>query len=623
MAIRISTIRRSVLATALLSVVFPVLADEGTTNLDGVVVTATRTEQTQNQTLSAVTVIDRADIERLQVSSLGDLLRGTPGMQIANNGGPGKSTSAFLRGTEADHVLVLIDGIKVGSATLGQAALQDIPVNQIERIEIVRGPFSSLYGSEAIGGVIQIFTRRPEGAFVPSFSVGVGSYRTLNGSAGFAGKSGDGWYSVEVSHDQTHGINSCRLGAAEAGAGCFADQPDKDGYRNTAATLQGGYKFGEQWDADVRLFRSEGHNYYDGSYTDSDKSTTQVVGGSVHYRPASNVKLTLSAGTSGDFEKDYLQGVYVSRFDTHRDVGSLQADVGFWGGLLSTGFDWQRDHVDSTAGYINPFTQVPVDSRINRGLFAQWQQTFGSQSVQASVRRDDNSQFGGKNTGSLLWGWDFTQTLRLTASYGTAFKAPTFNDLYYPYYGNPDLKPETAHNIELGLRGSYGWGYWSLNAFRNNVNNLITYDATTQAAANVDTAHIRGAEGVVSGHVADWLVTGTATWLDPRNESPGNEGKLLPRRARQTANIDIDRTFGDFSVGGTWFVSGRRYDDLANQHPLGGYAITNLRVAYAISRDFKLQLALNNAFAKNYETAWYFNQPGRNYMLTLRYQPAQ
>ncbi|WP_233171761.1 TonB-dependent vitamin B12 receptor [Dyella sp. ASV21] len=614
MAIQVTFVRRAVLASALLSVLTPAFADSAT-DLDSVVVTATRTAQTQDQTLSAVTVIDRADIERLQPSSLADLLRGTPGLQLANNGGPGKSTSVFLRGTESDHVLVLIDGIKIGSATLGTAALQDIPVEQVERIEIVRGPFSSLYGSEAIGGVIQIFTRRPEGAFVPSFMLGVGSYGHLSGSAGLAGKVGNGWYALEASHDQTDGINACRVGALEAGAGCFADQPDKDGYRNNALTLQGGYRFDEQWDADARAFRSEGHNWYDGSYSDYAESATQVVGGRVHYRPSQALTFTLSLGTSGDFSKDYLHGIYKDRFDTHRDVGSLQADAAVWGGVLTGGFDWQRDAVDSTTTYA-------VDSRINRGVFAQWQQTFGRQSLQASVRRDDNSQFGGKNTGSLLWGWDFTQTLRLTASYGTAFKAPTFNELYYPYYGNPNLSPEKSRNIELGLRGSYGWGYWSLNAFRNNVSDLITYDAATGAPGNVEDARIRGAEAVLSGHVAGWLVTGTATWLDPRDESNGYHGNLLPRRARQSGRVDLDRSFGDFSIGGTWYAAGRRYDDLANRHELGGYATTDLRVAYAITRELKVQLALNNAFAKNYETAWYYNQPGRNAMLTLRYQPA-
>ncbi len=173
-----TSFRQSLLAAALLAVIAPVFADDSDTELDQMVVTATRTAQTQDQTLTALTVIDRADIERLQPSSVADLLRRTPGMSIASNGGPGEATSLFLRGTESDHVLVLVDGIKLGSATSGTAAIQDIPVDQIERIEIVRGPFSSLYGSEAIGGVIQIFTRRAEGAFTPNASVGFGSYNT-------------------------------------------------------------------------------------------------------------------------------------------------------------------------------------------------------------------------------------------------------------------------------------------------------------------------------------------------------------------------------------------------------------------------------------------------------------
>jgi vitamin B12 transporter len=584
--------------------------------LDNVVVTATRTTQSQDQTLAAVSVITRADIERLQPNTLADLLRGTPGLSLANNGGPGEATSIFLRGTESDHVLVLIDGVKVGSATSGTAAIQDIPIEQIERIEIVRGPFSSLYGSEAIGGVIQIFTRHPEGGFTPSLSLGVGSYGHYREALGLAGRSGDAWYSLEATHDQTDGINSCRVGAAEAGAACFADQPDRDGYRNNALTLAGGYRFDAQWDADVHLFRSEGHNDYDGTFSDSDDSVTQMLGGKLRYRPSQNVALSLSLGSSGDFSQDYLQGVYVDHFDTHRTLGSLQADIGAAGGLYSVGLDWVRDSVDSSTAFAQ-------DLRTNRGLFGQWQQSFGSQSLQLSARRDESSQFGGKTTGSALWGWDFAEHLRLTASYGTAFKAPTFNDLYYPGYGNPLLKPETSRNAELGLRDTHDWGFWSLNVFRNNVSNLITYDASTQAPANIDRARIRGAEAVLGTTVAGWAVNATATWLDPRDVAASvADGSVLPRRARQMARLDLDRSFGALSIGGSWYVAGRRYDDLANQHPLGGYALTDLRVAYALNRDWRLQLALNNVFDKNYETAWFYNQPGRNAMLTVRYQPA-
>lgn len=618
MHVRSLFLRRSLLAATLsAAVAAPAFADESATDLSGVVVTATRTAQTQDQTLAAITVIDRAEIERLQPSSLPDLLRGTPGMALSNNGGPGKSTSMFLRGAESDHVLVLVDGIKLGSATAGSTSIQDIPVEQIERIEIVRGPFSSLYGSEAIGGVIQIFTRRPEGSFVPSFSVGAGSYGRFTGSAGVAGRGKNGWYSLEASHDQTRGINACRVGAAAAFAGCFVDQPDKDGYRNNALSLQGGYRFNEAWDADARVFRAEGHNEYDGSVNNSSDTVSQIAGGRLRYRPGKDLGFTLSLGQSADLATNYYNNAYSSRFDTHRELGSLQADIGAGGGLYSLGYDWQHDKVDSN-------TDFERNRRVNRGLFGQWQQSFGAHSLQASVRRDEDSQFGGKNTGSVLWGWDFTKALRLTASYGTAFKTPTFNELYYPGYGNPGLKPESSRSVELGLRGTHDWGHWSLNAYQNRIDHLIAYDASIGLPGNVDRARIRGAELSADTELAGWIVRGSATWLDPRNDgASSSHGNILPRRARQSGRIDLDRRFGAFSAGGSWYVAGRRYDDLANRHPLGGYATTDLRVAYAFAQDWKLQLAVNNVFDKRYETAWYYNQPGRNTMLTLRYQPAR
>ena len=617
MVSRNSVTRRNVLAVSLAFAVsltaVPAFAEGQATDLDGVIVTATRTARTQDATLAAVTVIDREEIQRLQPASLQELLRKVPGASIANNGGAGKESSIFLRGTESDHVLVLIDGLKVGSATSGKAALQDIPVEQIERIEVVRGPFSSLYGSEAIGGVIQIFTRRPQVSFSPSFSAGAGSESTYKATAGVEGRGDKGWYALNLAHDTTDGFNACY-----SPAGCFGYDPDIDGYTNNSVSAQGGYTFGDALNVDLRALRAEGENEYDGSISAGNEAKTvqQTGGARVRYRAGDIATLTLNMGQSQDKSRQFYNGDYHSLFRTDRDQGALQADFSLAGGTLTTGLDWVRDAVESDTAYA-------VTERITRAAFAQWQQGFGAHSLQASVRRDDNSQFGGKTTGSALWGWDFTEALRLTASYGTAFKAPTFNELYFPFYGNPTLTPETSRSVELGLRGEHGWGEWSVNAFETNIDDLIgTYCTPTWEcyAINVDEARIQGVELTAGTELAGWDLQGSASWIDPRNESTGlDHGNILPRRARETARLDADRRFGDFNVGASVTAAGERYENLANSHRLGGYATTDLRAGYAFNPSWRVNLSLNNVFDKQYETAAYYNQPGRTWMLTLRY----
>ncbi|TAM98006.1 MAG: TonB-dependent vitamin B12 receptor [Rhodanobacteraceae bacterium] len=604
------------MAAALCCASSAAFADGSPTTLGQVIVTATRTAQTEDQTLAPVTVITRAEIELLQPSALQDLLDDTPGMAIGNQGGPGKVTGLFLRGTNSNQVLVLVDGIRVGSATAGTAPVQDIPVDQIERIEIVRGPFSSLYGSDAIGGVIQIFLRHAPGTFTPNASVGIGSYSHWKASSGFSAAGEKGWIAVQATHDQTKGINACRIGAAELFVGCFADQPDRDGFHDNALTIHGAYTFNEQWSADALAMRSQGFNKYDGTFSDSDDYATQVVGGQLHFRPNDRLNLSLRLGGSSDFDKDFLADVYVDHFDTRRTLGSLQADVALGGGLLSTGMDWQREAVASNYTFAE-------DARTDRGVFAQWQRGFGPQSLQANVRRDDNSQFGGKTTGSLLWGWDFAKDLRVTASWGTAFRAPTFNDLYYPGFGNPKLRPESSRNIEIGLRGTPDWGHWSLSVYRNDVSDMITWDAAINLPNNIDRARITGLEGVVGGQLAGWDLRATATLLNARDDAVGGfyDGNQLPRRPRQSARFDADRSFGRFSFGASWYLNSHAYDDIANQNRLGGYALANLRAGWQFNRDWKLQLALNNVFDKDYETAYFYNQPGRNFMLTLLWRP--
>lgn len=616
MSLRYSHAARFALAVAVSLACAQAQAEaDGATDLDQIVVTATRTPQSLANTLASITVIDRERIDRLQPASLPELLRGTPGLTFANNGGAGKITTMSLRGAGGSQVLVMVDGVRIGSASAGLAAFQDIPVDQIERIEIVRGPFSSLYGSEALGGVIQIFTRRPEGAFAPHASVALGSFDTRRASAGIAGKQGNGWYSINAAHERTEGIDACR-GSGTLFVGCFTDEPDKDGYENNSLSLQGGYRFNDAWDAEARVFRAEGQNEYDGSFANQADVVQQVAGARLRYAPSQKLSFTLNAGRSVDESDDYKDGAFSSRFDTHRDLGSLQADIGTGSvGLLSLGFDWQRDAVDSST----PFDRI---QRINRAVFGQWQGDFGKQSWQASVRRDDDSQFGGETTGSVRYGFAFTEDLKLVASYGTAYRAPTFNDLYYPGFSNPNLRPETSRSAELGLRGAHARGNWSISAYQTRAEDLITFDALTFLPVNLDRARIRGAEASADFDIGGWTLTGTATWMDPRNDSRGpNRDKLLPRRARQSGRIDLDRAVGAFRFGASVYAEGQRYDDIANRTRLPGYSLVDLRVGYTLSEDWTLQLNAANVFDREYETAAYYNQPGRSYTLSLRFQP--
>ncbi|ABR85062.1 TonB-dependent vitamin B12 receptor [Pseudomonas aeruginosa] len=589
-------------------------------SLDDQVVTATRTARTAAQSLAAVSVIDRAEIERSQARSVPELLRQVPGVSLANNGGFGKNTTLFLRGTESDHVLVLIDGIKVGSASAGLTAFQDLPVELIERIEVVRGPRSSLYGSEAIGGVIQIFTRRGDGQGAkPFFSAGYGTHHTLEGSAGVSGGAGNGWYSLGVSSFDTAGINTKR-------AGTGGDEPDRDGYRNLSGNLRGGYRFDNGLELDGTLLRAKSHNDYDQVFGNSGFNANadgeqNLVGGRARFTPLDPWLVTLQAGRSEDKADAYQDGRFYSRFDTRRDSLSWQNDLTLAEGhVLTLGYDWQKDEIGSSEAF-------SVDSRLNKGWFAQYLGQHGRQDWQLSLRRDDNQQFGVHDTGSAAWGYALSDALRFTVSYGTAFKAPTFNELYYPDYGNPDLDAETSRSLEVGLSGTHAWGHWAVNAYRTDVDDLIGNDPRPAPGRpwgqpnNIDQARIRGVELVLGSQWLGWDWNANATFLDPQNRSGGvNHGNELPRRARRMFNLELDRRFERLSLGASVHAEGRRYDDPTNKVRLGGYATLDLRSEYRLNDEWRLQGRIANLFGADYETAYGYNQPGQAVYLSVRYQ---
>lgn len=580
------------------------------------IVTATRTAQTVEQSLAAVTVLDRERIERSQAASLPELLKQVPGVSLTNSGGPGKNTSLFMRGSESDHVLVIVDGVKIGSVTGGGAALQDLPLELIERIEVVRGPRSSLYGSEAIGGVIQIFTRKGQGEGAkPFFSAGYGTHDSYSGSIGVSGGDGRGWYSLGASGSDTDGINAKSVQTS-------GYESDADGYRNLSATLSAGYRFDNGLELDANVLRAKSHNDYDsvnskrtagfGANADGE---SRVFGTRARFSPLERWSVTLQAGRSEDDSDAYQDGRFYSRFDSRRDSLSWQNDIELAvGHTLTLGVDHQHDEVDSTATYAE-------DSRDNDGYFAQYLGQAGRHDWQVSLRHDDNEQFGQHDTGNVGYGYGFTDWLRGSISYGSAFKAPTFNELYYPDYGNPNLEAETSRSLEIGLAGQHGWGHWAVNAYRTVIDDLIAYDASIFGPANVQEARIRGVELVVGSQLMGWDWSANYSLLEPENRSAGaNRGNELTRRAKQLFNFDVDRRLGAFSVGASLHAEGQRYDDLANQNELAGYATLDLRGEYRMSPEWRLQARVANLLDADYETARGYNQPGQAAYLTVRYQ---
>lgn len=599
-------------------------AEQAPTQLDDVIVTATRTPISIEDSVVPVQVIDRVQIERSQASSLQALLRGRAGLDFTNQGGAGKITSLFMRGSNSNQVLVLVDGVRIGSATNGMPTLQDLPVDQIERVEIVRGPRSSLYGSEAIGGVIQIFTRSAGPGLQQNLSLSAGSHNLRQASAGFSNRGERGWISAQGGYQSTDGINACRGTAGNAehpwGAGCYADEPDRDGYRNTSINVRGGYALTEALSLEGHMLNSDSFNEYDGSIFGGNEADNrqQIYGGKLAWAPSDSFRLTAQLGRSNDQSDSYFAAggtrTLASVFNTRRDTAAVQGDIKFGEGQqISVGADWQQDEIEST-------TAFDVDNRDNTGVFAEYLGQFGAHSLQASVRNDDNEQFGNHTTGSVGYGLAFGNGLRLSASAGTGFKAPTFNDLYYPGFSNPLLKPEESRSLNLGIAQYADTWNWTFNAYETRIDQLIGYDSSF-ALVNVAEARIRGAEltGFVS--LAGFDINAQASFTDPRDHTSGaaTYDNLLARRARTSGRLDVDKAFGPLRLGVTAAGSGHRFDNAANTVRLAGYGTVDVRVEYALSDAWTLQAKAANVFDREYETVAWYNQPGREYQLTLRY----
>jgi vitamin B12 transporter len=589
-----------------------IAADVSRASSDTVVVTASRLPESLDETLSSVTVIEREDIERLQARTLDELLAGVEGFALTRQGGVGQPTSVFLRGGESDHVLWLVDGVRIGSVTTGIPVVQDLPIDSIERIEIVRGPRSSLYGADAMGGVVQIFTRR--GSSAPSsLRVSGGSNGTTQVALSAGLGDATGWLDLQASHLRTDGVNACLGRPFPPGGGCFTDEPDRDPYRNGSVNLRAGTRLGSH-ELEAFVQRSEARIAFDSSFLNESDLVNQVAGVKWVAMPRDGWRSTVQAGRSWDESTSFRAGgSFTSVFDSQRDSASWQNDLRVGSGDLTIGLDWLRDSVDSDTGYTST-------SRDNRAVWGQYALRQGAFNAALALRSDDNEQFGSNTTGSIAFGWRSAGGIQTHASFGTAFKAPSFNELYYPGFSNPGLRPERGRTAELGLRGTVAGVRWNVAAYRSDIDDLVAFDVATFLPQNIARAELMGVESGLDWRSGPWRLSQTLSWLQAEDRSAGpNRGRELPRRPEWSGRTALDWSAARLGFGASVQWAGQRYDDLGNTRRLGGYAVVDLTASWQASPSVQLQARVANALDRRYETATLYPALGREAFLTVRW----
>ena len=611
--------RRIVVAACTLTLAHVAIAQNAAqpkaTTLDPVVVTAARMSQPIADVLADVTVIRADEILRSGVQSLAELLQRQPGVEIVQNGGPGSVSGALLRGANRGQTLVLIDGLRAGSSSSGSTTLEAIPLDQIDRIEILRGPASSLYGADAIGGVIQVFTKRPQGtALTPNFSAGYGTYNTGTVSAGLAGTSGPVRYALQVGGRTSDGFN------AIVNPDNYSFNPDRDGLStaNLSANLVWTWASGQE--LSLQYFGNRLNSQFDGGapYFDDRTITTVQTWSASSRNRVNDVWTSLLTAGQGSDNSESQTSYGNSMFKTTQRQYFWQNDFTLPMGALGVIFERREEHLATDAD----FATTQRDTNSATGVYQLRVDAF---SLQANLRRDDSNQYGGKTTGGIALGYKLSPSWRVTAGYSTGFKAPSFNDLYYPGLSNPGLVPETSRNVEVGAYWTAAAGElrWEARAigYHNQVSQLIVFECDASfncAPQNVDRATL---EGATLGLDLTWRDTRVTASIDLQNPTDDATGRLLPRRARTHGAVQVLQQAGPVQLGLEFVASSLRYDDAADTVKMGGYGIVNLTVEWPFTKGLTLLLRGNNVFNKNYQLAADFATGGSTVYASLRWQP--
>lgn len=595
-------------AAALLCAAVPAVAQTTASEqtLPDTVVTATRVAQPLTDVLADVTLIDEQQIRQSGAVTIADVLARQPGLAISRNGGPGSATSVFLRGAETRFTAVYIDGVRVDTQSTGGAPWEAIALGQVERIEIVRGAAAAVYGSDAVAGVIQIFTKKGEGAFTPYVGVGAGNRRTGRMEAGFSGQSGAVDYALGAERDLSRGFN------AKPADG----PPDRDGYRQSAASGRLGWQINPAHRLDVT-----------GAYTDMDAQYDAF--NSSRDDHALNRLGTLGATWSAQWNKAYSTRLSVSqsnqRYETTPSPYLTKTTL--------RNYLWQNEwrqgaHLFTAAleRREDKLTNDPIDrSRHQNALALGYGLSVGPHTLQANLRHDRDSEFGGQTTGGLAYGYAFAPGWRVSGAVGTAFRVPTLYQRFSEY-GQPQLTPEKSRNMELGLHWAQAGSHASVTIYRNRVRDLISFGAAGACAStfgcyeNTGRARYQGVTLSGGTQLGGVNLSGSLDLQDPKNL---DTGKQLARRAKRLLKLAADTRVHTgslaWTLGAEWQASSHRWDNAANTRRLGGYGVVNLHASTTIARQWQLLARIDNVGDKAYQLAHGYATPGRAFYVGLRW----
>jgi vitamin B12 transporter len=619
----ISHARLAVLPLALAAAFSASAQTAGT--LKDVVVTASRVATPITDVIADVSIIDRATLERAGQASLRDVLAQQPGVQLVSNGSYRSSTSIFLRGATSSQTIVLVDGVRVGSATSGTASFENIPLARIERIEILRGAASALYGPDAVGGVIQIFTREPSDALELNANLGLGSDGQQQAGASLRGSAGAIGYSLGVSREKADGI-SVTTNPASSGF-----NPDADGFTSSSLDAKLTAKINANHALTLSLLHSDTEYQFDGTPSPNPLALTKLTSDARAKPRLDNAtfkweaqwlpqwKSTVTLGTSDEESISEYYRISDGKFggrtqaNTSRKQLTWQNDITLDKDVVSMMLENRTEAVDTGVSY-------GIKDRDVRSALVSYAFNREKWNALAVVRNDDNSQFGGFNNWALSGGYRLTRSLRAVASVGTSFQAPTLNQLYFPGFGNTALTPQRNRGTEAGLK--YQQDNLSMGAvvYQNDIQGFILTTTNVQSSLAV----LRGITLTADLQAGNTSYALSYDYADPRSYSSvatSNDLRLV-RVAQNVLNARVNQRLGNVSVFGEFKLSSDREDNKvvgAGRDILPGYAVLNLGVDWKIQKNLSLLARVNNLTATQYMLANGFSVPGRNLFVSMNW----